>query len=312
MNNIDIAFYELVKKINLMTTDEIYSNIKNSFSKVHQDTRKSIESFFNKFNYWGKIDIENNNYDALYLKASTLKEHIDDFVWLYKNLKDYKSKKLLYGILNNWYCYDFSTVKTSLDTPFKHYFDLDIIPYCKDEIVVDLGAYTGDSIIDYIDTYGKDSYKKIYCYDITDDTFSKLKDNLSKYNNIIYNKKAVSNKIDNLYLDVNNISASANKVSNKGDILLNTTTLDIDIKDKITMIKMDIEGSEENALLGSLNHIKNDSPKLLISVYHNNDHLWKIPKIINEINNNYNYYLRCYGNCIYPTETVLFAIPKIK
>lgn len=310
MNNVDTGFNELVKKINLMSTDEIYSNIKNSFSKVHKETRKSIEIFFNKFNYWGKIDIKDNKYDALYQKANALKKHIDDFVWLYKNLKDYKSKKLLYGILNNWYCYDFNTVKTCLDTPYKHYFDLDIIPYCKDEIIADLGAYIGDSVIDYINTYGKDSYKKIYCYDITDDTVATLKNNLSCYDNIIYNKKAVSNKIDNLYLDVNKESSSANKVNNKGVNKLNVTTLDIDIKDKITMIKMDIEGSEENAILGSINHIKNETPKLLISVYHNNDHLWKIPKIINKINNNYNYYLRCYGNCIYPTEIILFAIPK--
>ena len=75
---------------------------------------------------------------------------------------------------------------------------------------------------------------------------------------------------------------------------------------------MDIEGSEEKALLGSINHIKNDYPKLLISVYHDNDHLWKIPKLISEINDSYDFYLRCYGNNIYPTEIVLFAIPKGK
>ncbi len=310
MNNIDKDFYNLANKINLMTIDEIYSNIKNSFLKLADETKISIENFFNKFDYWGKIDIKNNNYEALRKKATTLKEHINDFLTLYSNLKDYKSKKLLYGILTNWYNYDFHTVKTCLDNPYKHYFDLDIIPYCNNEVLVDLGAYTGDSIIDYISTYGENSYKNIYCYDITDETFAILKDNLSKYKNIIYKKKAVSDKVDTLYLEKNIESASANKVSNKGDIPLDTTTLDIDIEEKITMIKMDIEGSEEKAILGSINHIKNDNPKLLISVYHNNDHLWKIQKLINEINTNYNYYLRCYGNCIYPTEIILFAIPK--
>ena len=158
----------------------------------------------------------------------------------------------------------------------------------------------------------KDSYKKIYCYDITCDTFAKLKDNLSKYENIEYKKKAVSDKIEELYLEENTSSSSANKVNDKGNIKLDVTTLDVDIKERISMIKMDIEGSEEKALLGSINHIKNDYPKLLISVYHDNDHLWKIPKLISEINDSYDFYLRCYGNNIYPTEIVLFAIPKGK
>ncbi len=310
MNKVDKLFKELMNKINLMTKDEIYFNIKKSFDKVPMETKKSIEVFFNKFNYWGKIDLENNNYEALYEKATTLKENIEQFNWLYLKLKDYKSKKLLYGILNNWFCYDFNTIKPCLGTPYKHYFDLDIIPHCDNEVVVDLGAYTGDTILDYIDTYGESSYNKIYCYDITDEVFIYLKNNLSKYKNIIYQKKAISDKIGNLYLEANSSSISANRVCEEGDILLDSTTLDEDIKEEVSMIKMDIEGHEKKALLGSINHIKNDKPKLLISVYHNNDHLWELPKLINDINPNYDYYLRCYGNCIYPTEIVLFAIPK--
>ena len=310
MNKVDKLFKELINKINLMTKEEIYFNIKKSFDKIPIETKKSIEVFFNKFNYWGKIDLENNNYEALYEKAITLKENTEQFNWLYFTLKDYKSKKLLYGILNNWFCYDFNTVKPCLGTPYKHYFDLDIIPHCENEVIVDLGAYTGDTILDYIDTYGENSYNKIYCYDITDEVFVYLKNNLSKYKNIIYRKKAISDKIGNLYLEANSSSISANRVCEEGDILLDSTTLDEDIKEKVSMIKMDIEGHEKKALLGSINHIKNDNPKLLISVYHNNNHLWELPKLINDINPNYDYYLRCYGNCIYPTEIVLFAIPK--
>ncbi len=310
MNKVDKLFKELINKINLMTKEEIYFNIKKSFDKIPIETKKSIEVFFNKFNYWGKIDLENNNYEALYEKAITLKENTEQFNWLYFTLKDYKSKKLLYGILNNWFCYDFNTVKPCLGTPYKHYFDLDIIPHCENEVIVDLGAYTGDTILDYIDTYGENSYNKIYCYDITDEVFIYLKNNLSKYKNIIYRKKAISDKIGNLYLEANSSSISANRVCEEGDILLDSTTLDEDIKEKVSMIKMDIEGHEKKALLGSINHIKNDNPKLLVSVYHNNNHLWELPKLINDINPNYDYYLRCYGNCIYPTEIVLFAIPK--
>ena len=76
------------------------------------------------------------------------------------------------------------------------------------------------------------------------------------------------------------------------------------------MIKMDIEGYEQKALIGCKKHIKEEHPNLLISVYHNHEDLWKIPKMIDDMYHDYDYYLRCYGNNIFPTEIVLFAINK--
>ena len=85
-------------------------------------------------------------------------------------------------------------------------------------------------------------------------------------------------------------------------------TLDEDIGEAITIIKADIEGFEQEAIKGAINHIKNDHPKLLISVYHKNEDLWKIPKMIKEIDSTYKFYLRYHGGSIYPTEITLIAI----
>lgn len=71
---------------------------------------------------------------------------------------------------------------------------------------------------------------------------------------------------------------------------------------------MDIEGYEQKALVGCANHIKNEHPKLLISVYHNHEDLWKIPTMIKNISKDYKFYLRYYGNNIFPTEIVLIAV----
>lgn len=61
--------------------------------------------------------------------------------------------------------------------------------------------------------------------------------------------------------------------------------------EKVDMIKMDIEGSEFNALLGAKETIKLYNPKLAISIYHLHKDLIRIPKLIKEINNNYKIYL---------------------
>ena len=308
MNIIDKNFNNFVLKIKNMNLEEIFLNIKNNFNKVHPDTQKSIQKFLNDFNYWGTLDIEKNDYNEIYEKAKSFYEHIDDYIWLYNNLKDYTSKKILFAILNNWYQYDFSTLKECMNYNYKHYFDLDVIPNCDNQVFVDVGAYIGDTTLDYIKIYN--NYKKIYCYEITNYTMAILKNNLSEYKNIVYKNKAVSCENSIMYLKNSLVNSSANQVDNNGEIEIETVSLDNDILEKIDMIKMDIEGSEYNALIGAKNHIINDNPILLISVYHNNEDLWKLPKLIYEYNNNYNFYLRYYGNNIFPTEIVLFATPK--
>ena len=308
MNIIDKNFNDFVLKIKNMNLEEIFLNIKNNFNKVHPDTQKSIQKFLNDFNYWGTLDIEKNDYNEIYEKAKSFYEHIDDYIWLYNNLKDYTSKKILFAILNNWYQYDFSTLKECMNYNYKHYFDLDVIPNCDNQVFVDVGAYIGDTTLDYIKIYN--NYKKIYCYEITNYTMAILKNNLGEYKNIVYKNKAVSCENSIMYLKNSLVNSSANQVDNNGEIEIETVSLDNDILEKIDMIKMDIEGSEYNALIGAKNHIINDNPILLISVYHNNEDLWKLPKLIYEYNSNYNFYLRYYGNNIFPTEIVLFATPK--
>ena len=307
-NTIDKNFKMLVELIRSKNLEDIYQMIRNGFNKISSNIKVSLEDYFEKFPYWGKLKRENGIYEELYYRAKSLKEHIEDYVWLYERLGDYRSKKVLFAILNNWYQFDFDTLNSSIEKNYSHYFDLDIVRCDDKEVFVDLGAYTGDTILEYFNNYGACCYSKIYCYEITDDSFDILKNNLSYYPNIVINKKAVSNTVGKLYFCKSSADDSANMVMDNGDREIDSTTLDDDIKECISMIKMDIEGSEVKALEGARGHIINDHPKLLISVYHNHEDLWKIPKMIDEMCYGYNFYLRYYGNNIFPTETVLVCI----
>ncbi len=308
MNYIDKYFNLLVEEINSKSLENIYNEIKESYLNIPTNTQNSLEDFLDKFPYWGKLNIKNNEYESLFNRAKSIKEHINDYIWLYNHLFDYRSKKLLLAILRNWYKFDSLTLSSSLEKNYHHYFDLDLIPNSKDEVFVDIGSYTGDTIIDYLNIYGLDSYKNIYCYEITKNICHTLKNNLSNYPNIHILNKAISNKKETLYLNESTIDNSANKVLKEGKYKVESTTIDLDIKEKITLIKMDIEGDEKKAIEGCQNHIINDHPKLLISVYHNHEDLYQIPLMINNLDKSYKYYLRCYGNHIFPTEIVLIAI----
>lgn len=307
MNQIDLKFALLMNEIRSLSEQELYHQIRLSFEQIPDATRNNMMNFFNQFLYWGSMDIEHNNFEEIELKVHELKEHVDDFEELYINLEDYRSKKLLYAILNNWVHYDFNTLSEVTEKCYDDYFDLDLIPTCNEEVFVDLGAYTGDSTISFLRNYG-DSYKKIYAYEITPETYQILVSNLKDYPNVVCYLKGVGDTRSSLSVVNSSADASANTVFVSDNGTIPMVTLDEDIGEKLTMIKADIEGFEQEALLGAINHIKNDHPKLLISVYHKNEDLWKIPKMIKEIDPTYKFYLRYHGGNVYPTEITLIAL----
>lgn len=312
MNNIDKNFYILISEIENSTEEQLFEKIKLNFQFLPQDIKNIFENYFKRFDYWGTLSEQDSDFDEIKQKAYYLHNNIKDIVWLYQILEDYTSKFLLYSIINNWVNYDFQTLNLFTASKFKHYFDLDLIPNLKDEVFVDIGAYIGDSVLDFIESYGLDSYKKIYCYEITADIFNQLKSNLQPYPNITFINKAVKDKNGKIFIKENVDDSSSNSTCQNGQFAIDAVCLDDDIEEKISLIKMDIEGDEFLALQGAKNHIAKNCPKLLISIYHKNIHLTQLAKLIYSYNNNYKFYLRYHGGNIYPTEIVLFALPKNK
>lgn len=310
MNYLDKSFYELTTHLSQLNSNDIFNNIKDKYLKLPENIKLGLEDFFKKFDYWGKLNYKNNEFQEIQNRATSLHNHLEDFIWLYEKLEDYRSKKILYAILNNWYLYDFKELDECYEKQYPDYFDLDLIKCNESTVFVDIGAYTGDTILEYLKMYnGK--YKRIYGYEITDVSFTKLKNNLSKYKDIILSQKAISAETGTMYIKENDFgNKDANSISDTGTTQIETTTIDKDIKEKITMIKMDIEGLEYKALLGCKNHIIKDAPTLLISVYHNHEDIWKLPHLITKFNPKYKFYLRYHGNHLFPTEVTLIAIPE--
>jgi FkbM family methyltransferase len=74
-----------------------------------------------------------------------------------------------------------------------------------------------------------------------------------------------------------------------------------------TLIKMDIEGAEPDALRGAQWLIANHRPALAISVYHRPDHLWQIPLMLAQWDSRYRFYLRAHAFDGF--DMILYAIP---
>ncbi len=61
---------------------------------------------------------------------------------------------------------------------------------------------------------------------------------------------------------------------------------------KATLIKYDVEGSEEQALLGSAETIKKYKPRLIVSLYHRTEDMVSLPLLVHKLNPDYRLYLR--------------------
>jgi hypothetical protein len=72
-----------------------------------------------------------------------------------------------------------------------------------------------------------------------------------------------------------------------------------------TFIKLDIEGSEMNALVGAKNTILKHKPKLAVCVYHKPTDLWEIPLFLKKLVPEYTIHLRHHSDFL--NETVCYA-----
>ena len=221
-------------------------------------------------------------------------------------MADNRSKAVLNGIVRYWFEFDLNRLHNLCETVFSDYYDLDILKCDGNDVMVDLGAFIGDSVLDFISTYGK--YKRIYAYEITPSTYQTLVNNVSEYSDVIPVNKGISNSKGIMYVDdVDN--GAGNKLLEKGNTKVEVVTLDDDIKEPISVIKMDIEGAEKEAVLGARQHIEKDKPKLLISSYHFPEDIFEIPELIYNIRNDYRFYMRFNGHGgIWPCDYVLFAV----
>ena len=315
-NEWDTCFYNLIKELRRNSVEQLVSTMKQKFEeykpKLGPENTKNFIEYFDKYKFWGSFNPDLGDYTTFILRAENLKMHSYDYLHLYKLLEDYMSKRTLLSILLNWAYLDMYSIY-AVKSIFKDYFEPDLFPDNVDDVLVDCGAYIGDSIINYVNAYGI-KYKKIYAYEISKNTVDILDKNMkaNKLHDVIIRNKGVGDESGYMYLENNEETSAIKLSSNTGSEKIEVVKIDDDIDDVITFIKMDIEGAEKSAILGAKKTIKEHTPKLVICVYHGYDDLLDLPELIQSINSNYKFYLRHNGGNMIPTEFVLLCKPNLK
>ena len=188
----------------------------------------------------------------------------------------------------------------------RQYFDLAELPHEEEEVFVDCGCFDGMTSMFFAE-WCQNRFSHIYAFEPDQENFIKckklLEDKFSPSSVDIFNC-GLWNKAETLLFDA--VSSGASKVTDQGKSQIQVKRLDDIIKGRVSFLKMDIEGSEYNALIGGGGIIKRCWPKMAISIYHKPEDMWEIPGLLLEYNPKYRFYLRHYS--VAADETVLYAV----
>jgi FkbM family methyltransferase len=185
---------------------------------------------------------------------------------------------------------------------------MDAIDLTKNEIVVDCGAYTGDTLMDFI-RISNGNFEKYYALEPSPNNAKILEEIVvqNKFSNIQIVRKAAWDKQEYFSFEEDTDTSHMNlNNSSDNNILVETDLIDNIVLSKASFIKMDIEGAELMALKGAANTIRSNKPKLAIAIYHKTEDLITIPAFIKELRPDYKFYFRLHTKL--GSDAVIYAI----
>jgi FkbM family methyltransferase len=188
------------------------------------------------------------------------------------------------------------------------YFDSDLVDFSRIHSVVDCGAYDGDSYKSFLTNYRaavSDEYAgDAYLLEPDENNFKKLSESFADSQRVRCLCLGAWDKKETLHFSMDGTSSG---ISDDGAFVINVDSIDNIVGGAYAdFIKMDIEGSELNALHGAANVIRRCRPILTICVYHKMDDLLTIPSYIHSLVPDYRFYLRAHSK--YSQELVLYAV----
>jgi FkbM family methyltransferase len=168
---------------------------------------------------------------------------------------------------------------------------LDWLELSSRERYADLGAYNGDTVEELYNYAG--GFGSITAFEPDRKNFDKLQKKIAAMG--LYSITEAHNLSawkEKACVGFSGNSGRGSSIANGGGAMLNADALDNILNgEAVTFIKYDVEGSEYEAVLGSMNAIKRYSPKLIVSLYHRSEDIFRLPLLVRAINPGYQFCL---------------------
>ena len=224
---------------------------------------------------------------------------------LYMLLSDAASRNVLEAIVEYRQSFELFPLVRIRNKQNLQWFDKAFFTPNPNHVFIDGGGYDGDTALQFIATNDK-AYRSIHVFEIDSFIAERAAANLKPYEHVYVHNLGLSNKSGTLFFTQTG-RTDGHLVQGKG-IPVKVDSIDNVVKDKITILKLDVEGAEVDAIAGAACHIRDESPMLAIAVYHKAEDLWAVPRQILSISPNYVFSLRHYTQVTY--ETVIYGLHR--
>lgn len=177
------------------------------------------------------------------------------------------------------------------------------------EVVLDCGAFDGDTIRSVIAR--QPNFGMIEAVEADSNSFAKLETYIATLeptlrSRIRLHRCAIGGRRGTICFE--NTGTAGSRISDTDGTEVDLVPIDdLCASTRVTMIKMDIEGAEFDALAGGKQVIQRDRPILAICVYHSQEDIWRLPLMVREICPDYRMYLKSHGGD--GIQTVAYAVP---
>lgn len=225
-------------------------------------------------------------------------------------LSDEQSREVFCNVLCLRIAPQFATREYEDICTLPQYFPKDIVHLTDHELVLDCGAYIGDTLQKFAGITGN-AFSKYHAFEMDADNYAELKRNAAAIDTerIFCHNCGVWDENTVLHYGKMSSADSYSVFNSYETERAKMVRLDDFLKEerKISFIKMDIEGAEMRALHGAERIIREQEPKLAICAYHRIRDLWQIPLYIHRLREDYRLYMRHHAK-FWVSETVCYGV----
>lgn len=219
-----------------------------------------------------------------------LREHEEELDQVYAMLSDDLSRRVFLNVLDFKVSGKVAYLKdctTSIEEVYQN-----ILCPGSQEDYVDLGAYTGDTLEEFL-FYTQGKYRSLTAFEPDQKNFKKMEKRLEKLGIADCQTVCAASGARPGEILFSSRAGRNSAVDVSGGRLIPAESVDHIMAGRpVSILKLDVEGAEEDALLGSRETIRRYHPKLMISAYHRNSDLYRLPLLATELGGKYRVYLR--------------------
>lgn len=185
------------------------------------------------------------------------------------------------------------------------YFDEEIFKPADEGTFIDGGAFRGETSVEFASW--ANSYQKIIAFEPDERNYRNLRTKIEAagLNNIELVHAGLWSGDGELALTHAGDDGTGSHISEDGQERIAVKALDRIVEDRVTFIKLDIEGAELEALKGARETIRRDRPRMAVCIYHKPEDIWEIPRYIKSLVPEYHMAVRHYMTYLY--DTILYC-----